>query len=85
MMKKVYHPDLGNCVLTTKHAASSYGQPVLVDRSGKAYGCGDLDFTKIIDRAERARQIGRDIIKESLKTVERNLRKKKGGKNGRIS
>lgn len=29
--------------LTTDHAASSYGQPVLVSPSGKAYGPGDIE------------------------------------------
>ena len=30
-------------ILTTNHAASSYGQPVLVNRgSGEAYGKGDI-------------------------------------------
>lgn len=29
--------------LTTDHAASNYGQPVLVSPSGKAYGPGDID------------------------------------------
>lgn len=30
----------GNCILTTEHAASSYGQPVLAI-DGVAYGCAD--------------------------------------------
>lgn len=34
--------------MTTEHAASNYGQPVLVDPEGKAYGPGD------IKRPERA-------------------------------
>lgn len=29
-------------VLTTDHASSSHGQPVLVDPDGKAYGPGDI-------------------------------------------
>jgi hypothetical protein len=29
--------------LTTDHAASNYGQPVLVSPSGKAYGPGDIE------------------------------------------
>lgn len=28
--------------LTTDHAASSYGQPVLVDEDGEAYGVADV-------------------------------------------
>jgi len=28
--------------LTTDHSASSYGQPVLVDPDGNAYGPGDI-------------------------------------------
>ncbi len=32
--------------ITTDHAASSYGQPVLVSPSGQAYGPGDIESEK---------------------------------------
>jgi hypothetical protein len=33
---------MGSWKLTTDHAASSYGQPVLVDGTGEVYGPGDI-------------------------------------------
>jgi hypothetical protein len=55
-------PDCDSCpvagkrfILTTGHAASSYGQPVLVDtETGQAYGKGDIlpDGTPAIDYYE---------------------------------
>lgn len=49
----VIHTDLGTGVLTTDHAASSYGQPVLVV-DGRAYGPNDTvavpDGFRSIDR-----------------------------------
>lgn len=42
--------------LTTDHAASSYGQPVLVDPDGQAYGPGDI--RKRIYQADYARELG---------------------------
>ena len=42
MQLPIIHTDLGEATLTTDHAASSYGQPVVVDAVGRAYGPGDL-------------------------------------------
>jgi hypothetical protein len=42
--------------LTTDHAASSYGQPVLIDPDGRAYGPGDI--RKRVYQADVARMIG---------------------------
>lgn len=42
--------------LTTDHSASSYGQPVLVDPEGTAYGPGDI--RKRIYQADLARELG---------------------------
>jgi len=36
------HPVLGHFYLTTDHAASSYGIPVLVGPDNTAYGPGDI-------------------------------------------
>lgn len=37
--------------ITSDHAASSYGQPVLVDPTGKAYGPGDIGAARPLFRA----------------------------------
>jgi hypothetical protein len=42
--------------LTTDHSSSSYGQPVLVDPDGNAYGPGDI--RKRIYQADYARELG---------------------------
>jgi hypothetical protein len=53
-MRFEVEPDF---VLTTDHAASSYGQPVLVDGEGRAHGPGDwpagLIVRKWASRPER--------------------------------
>lgn len=43
-------------ILTTDHATSSYGQPVLVDPDGNAYGPDDI--RKRIYQADYARELG---------------------------
>lgn len=63
-------------VMTTEHAASSYGQPVFVDENGQAYNW--LDIAEI----NTASEIGR---KGGLQTSERKSRSsaengKKGGR-----
>ena len=52
MKIKLYHSGLGYptlgpvtlglVTLTTEHSASSYGQPVLIDKSGNVYGPGEV-------------------------------------------
>lgn len=42
--------------ITTDHAASSYGQPVLIDPDGNAYGPGDI--RKRVYQADLARELG---------------------------
>lgn len=42
--------------ITTDHASSSYGQPVLVDPDGRAYGPGDIR-TRLY-QADVARKLG---------------------------
>ena len=44
--------------LTTDHAASCYGQPVLVDPDGKAYGPGDIRHHDYIGQKEIADMLG---------------------------
>lgn len=53
--------------ITTDHPASSYGQPVLVDPDGNAYGPGDI--RKRIYQADLARQLGitRGAIQDRVK------------------
>ena len=41
MNAQISNPILGECSLTTEHAASSYGIPVLIDAIGNAYGPAD--------------------------------------------
>lgn len=41
MQIRVTHSDAGSGMLTTDHAAASYGQPVLVLDEGGVYGPGD--------------------------------------------
>lgn len=42
----------GGWRLTTDHSASSYGQPVLVDPDGKAYGPGDILASELVGQKE---------------------------------
>lgn len=44
--------------LTTDHAASSYGQPVLVDPQGCAYGPGDIISRHLVGTSEAAKILG---------------------------
>ena len=55
-MTLTIHTLAGNYRLTTDHAASSYGYPVLVGGDGQAYGPGDLlpDGTPAADLAAEA-------------------------------
>ena len=42
MKVRVMQSDIGDCWLTDEHAASSYGQPVIVDDDGQVYGPRDV-------------------------------------------
>lgn len=44
--------------LTTDHAASSYGQPVLVDPDGVAYGPRDIQGSQMVGQKEIAEMLG---------------------------
>lgn len=42
MIANLSNPIMGRSILSTEHAASSYGIPVLVDAEGNAYGPADI-------------------------------------------
>jgi len=65
--------SFGSYVLTTDHAASSYGQPVLVERTTcKAYGVKDIfqpypswgyvPAWQVVERLSQAKQLSEDEL-----------------------
>ena len=53
-------------ILSTEHAASSYGRPVLVDMDGVAYGPGDVEEVLRSDEADKKGLIRGGFVEKGM-------------------